>query len=283
MTLEYAYQDWCLAQLAKALGKEEDYLLFFQRSKNYKNLWNPETQFIHPKNINGAWIDNFQPIGKGFSTKGFVESNSAIYTNYVPHDLEGLIQLFGGKEKYTHYVDSCFIKSQGNNFITDHGKHAESWVDYENQPSTQMAHLFNYSGTPWLSQKWVRTVQTTTFGDTSPYGGYNGDEDQGQMGALGVLMSLGLFQMNGGASTNSFYEITTPLFDEVTIHLNSTYYKGKQFVIRTKNNTADNIYIQRAELNGQIWNNFRFSHESFSQGGALDLTLGSTPNKSWGI
>ena len=282
MTLEYAYQDWCLAQLAKALGKTEDYKFFHQRSKNYRRLWNPETMFIHPKMRDGSWIENFEPIGHGFNTPGFCESNSAIYTNFVPHDLPGLIELFGGKEKYTQFLDSSFIKAAPKRYITDHGKHARNWVDYGNQPSCQMAHLFNYSGAPWLSQKWVREVKEVTFGDTSPYGGYNGDEDQGQMGALGVLMAIGLFQMDGGCSINSQYDITTPLFDEIRIQLNQDYYPGKEFVIKTENNSAENVYIQAAKLNGTQWDNFQFSHNDFAKGGELILQLGPVPNKEWG-
>ncbi|MGQ7869199.1 GH92 family glycosyl hydrolase [Sunxiuqinia sp. sy24] len=283
MTLEYSYQDWCLGQLALSLNKTKDYDFFSTRSGNYKNLWNQQSQFIHPKNMDGAWIDDFAPIGKGFNMKGFVESNSAIYTNFVPHDLKGLITLFGGEERYTQYVDSCFIKAQGNKFITDHGKHAESWVDYENQPSTQMAHLFNHSGAPWLSQKWVREVKETTFGDVSPYGGYNGDEDQGQMGALGVLMAMGLFQMDGGASISSQYEITSPVFDKIEISLNQDYYSGKRFVISTKNNSSENLYIQSAKLNGKDWVKYYFFHNEFAKGGKLELVLGSNPNKNWGF
>ena len=283
MTMEYAYQDWCLAQLAQALGKSEDASFFNNRSKNYKNLWNPATQFIHPKNMDGSWIDKFEPIGEGFNMLGFCESNSAIYTNYVPHDVDGLMELFGGKEEYTAFLNSSFEKAEGNKFITGHGKHAESWVDYENQPGTQMAHLFNHTGSPWLSQKWVRTVKEVTFGDVSPYGGYNGDEDQGQMGALGVLMAMGLFQMDGGAAVESSYEITTPLFDEIEIQLDSKYYPGDKFVITSENNSPENIYIQNAKLNGENWNSFKFSHEAFSKGGELRLKLGSSPNKNWGL
>lgn len=282
MTMEYAYQDWCLGQLAKALENDGDYRFFHKRSKNYKNLWNPQTKYIHPKMQDGSWIKDFQPIGDGFNTLGFCESNSAIYTNFVPHDLPGLIELFGGEEKYTRYLDSCFIKAAPMKYITDHGKHAQNWVDYENQPACQMAHLFNYTGAPWLSQKWVREVKETTFGDTSPYGGYNGDEDQGQMGALGVLMAMGLFQMDGGCSVNSHYDITSPIFDEVKIDLNQNYYPGETFTISTKNNSSENIYIQSAKLNGDDWKSCRFSHFNFAKGGTLELELGKLPNKAWG-
>jgi len=283
MTLEYAYQDWCLAQMAKAMGKDHDYSFFTKRSENYRNLWNPETALMHPKNMDGSWIEDFSPIADKFNTLGFCESNSAIYTNYVPHNLDGLISLFGGKEKYTDFLSSSFAKASDNRFIAAHGVHAKSWVDYENQPSCQMAHLFNYSGAPWLSQKWVREVKDVTFSDTSPYGGYNGDEDQGQMGALGVLMACGLFQMDGGASVNSSYEITAPVFDEIEIQLNPLYNAGEKFVIKTDNNSADNVYIQSAQLNGLDWTKFSFSHETFTVGGELKLVLGKEPNKNWGV
>jgi predicted alpha-1,2-mannosidase len=283
MTLEYAYQDWCLAQLAKAKGKDDDYDFFMKRSQNYRNLWNPETGFIHPKTKRGDWISDFKPIAKGFNTIGFCESNSAIYTNYVPHDMDGLIELFGGEDIYTKFINESFQKAEKNRFVTDHGKHAESWVDYENQPSTQMAHLFNHSGAPWLSQKWVRKVKEVSFGDITPYGGYNGDEDQGQMGALGVLMSIGLFQMDGGASVSSSYEITSPIFDKITIQLNSDYYPGKKFTITTQNNIPGNDYIQSATLNDKEHNSFRFSHDAFAKGGELNIELGPDPNKKWGI
>jgi len=283
MTLEYAWEDWCVGELAKAMGKTADFKLFSKRAGNYKNLWNPQTHFMHPRNIDGSWTENFQPIGESFNTRGFCESNSAIYTNFVPHDLPGLIELFGGREKYTNYLDSCFIKAKPNRFVAPHAKHAISWVDYENQPSCQMAHLFNHSGAPWLSQKWVREVKEITFGDTTAYGGYNGDEDQGQMGALGVLMAIGLFQMDGGASVNSSYEITSPIFDEVEIQLQPEYYPGKKFVITTENNTIGNNYIRSAKLNGENWTKFSFAHDTFAKGGKLTLTLGKEPNKNWGV
>ncbi|MEN7551283.1 GH92 family glycosyl hydrolase [Rapidithrix thailandica] len=282
MTLEYAYQDWCLAQLAKALGKPEDYALFTKRSQNYRHLWNPESGFIHPREKDGTWIVDFAPIGKGFNTLGFCESNAAIYTHFVPHDLPGLIALAGGNEKYVQMVESSFLKSEKHKFVTDHGKHAESWIDYENQPSCHMAHLFNYADAPWLSQKWVRKVKEVTFGDTSPYGGYNGDEDQGQMGALGVLMALGLFQMDGGASANSKYDITSPLFDRIEIILHPEYYEGEKFIITTQNNSKENLYIQSAQLNGKVWNACYFTHDTFAKGGTLALVLGAQPNKNWG-
>ena len=124
-------------------------------------------------------------------------------------------------------------------------------IDYGNQPSMGMAHLFNYSGAPWLAQKWVREVKERTFGGATPDLGYRGDEDQGQAGALSVLMAIGLFQVRGGAELDPVYEITSPIFDRVTIHLDPDYYPGREFVIVARNNSARNRYIQSAALNGR--------------------------------
>jgi putative alpha-1,2-mannosidase len=128
----------------------------------------------------------------------------------------------------------------------------------------------------------VRRVKEITFGGVTPYEGYNGDEDQGQMGALGVLMAVGLFQMDGGASVNSSYEITSPIFDEIEIVLNPDYYPGKKFTISTRNNSAENMYVQSAVLNGKPLNNYHFSHRDFAKGGKLELVLGDKPDKAWG-
>jgi putative alpha-1,2-mannosidase len=145
-----------------------------------------------------------------------------------------------------------------------------------------MAHLFNYAGAPWLSQKWVREVKEKTFGGISPYEGYNGDEDQGQMGALGVLMAIGLFSVDGGASAEPVYEITSPVFDRITIRLDPEYYPGKKFVITCRNNSAENRYIQSARLNGESHDRFWFTHEKLVRGGKLELELGPAPNELWG-
>ena len=281
MTLEYAYQDWCLAQLAKALGKQDDAELFSTRSQNYRKLWNPATSYIHPKDLEGHWITDLEPIAQQFNTIGFCEANAAIYSYYVPHDLPGLIDLFGGPESFVTRLDRQFANTQAIGFVAPNKQHASGWIDYSNQPSTAMVHLFSHAGQPWLTQKWVRKVKAA-LADVTPYGGYNGDEDQGQMGALGVLMAIGLFQVDGGAAVDSQYEITSPIFDKITLHLNPSYYPGKTFVIQTRNNSKENLYIQEAELNGQPWNHWQFPHTTFAQGGQLDLTLSDQPNKDWG-
>lgn len=281
MTLEYAHQDWALGQLAKTLGKEEDYKFFIKRSLNYKHLWNPETKMIHPKEMDGSWIKDFEVVSDEFNARGFCESNSAIYTNFVPHDMGGLIDLFGGNEAYTAFLNSSFIKGEKLDFVGAGKNHAVNWIDYGNQPGTGMAHLFNYAGAPWLTQKWVRKVKEA-YSDITPYDGYKGDEDQGQMGALGVLMAMGLFEVDGGTAAKPYYEITSPIFDEIKIKLNNDYYPGKAFIIETENNEPDNMYIQSAELNNDKLDNCWFYHSEFINGGTLKIKLGKEPNPDWG-
>lgn len=282
MTLEYAYQDWCLAQLAFGLGKRDDYSFFLERSKNYRNVWDSSVGFMHARYEDGRFQEDFDPLE--ISEKdGFCESNAAIYSHFVPHDMPGLIELFGGKEKYIRRLDEQFRLSEPNGFFrsSDFALKAYNWTDYGNQPGTGMAHLFNRAGAPWLTQKWVRKVKAA-YSDITPYGGYRDDEDQGQMGALGVLMAIGLFEVDGGCSTEPRYEITSPIFDRVTIRLNPDYYPGGQFEIRTRNNSAKNIYIRKASLNGRPWNDCAIPHEDFIQGGTLILDMGAHPNKQWG-
>lgn len=283
LTLYFAYEDWCMGQFAKALGHEDTYMKYDRRSYNYRNVYDQETGWMRPRMADGSWMEGFAPIGEGFNMPGFVESNSAIFSYYVPHNVSDLVSLNGGKQRFVDKLDMQFRKAEADNFITGHGAHAGNWVDYENQPSLHMAHLFSHAGAPWLTQYWVRRVKKDVFGDTTPYGGYNGDEDQGQMGALGVLMAIGLFDVQGGASVTPQYEITSPVFDEITITLDRNYYPGKKFVIRTKNNSPENIYIQSATLNGKPWNSYHFPHSEFVKGGVLELVMGALPNKDWGL
>lgn len=281
MTLEYAYEDWCLAQIALALGKNADAKWLLDRSKNYKNIWDPSVKWMRPRLKDGSWLPNFTPAGPK-AAKGFCEANSAIYTHFVPHDVPGLIALFGGQENYVKTLDEQFEKAMPDRFVVAHGKHELPWVDYDNQPSTAMAHMFNLAGAPWLSQKWVREVKEQAFGDVTPQGGYNGDEDQGQMGALGVLMALGLFDVEGSAALKPGYQITSPLFDRAVIRLHRDYFPGGQFTIATRGGTQ-NVYIQSAKLNGRPHSSFRLSHETVAAGGKLEIELGPNPNKKWGI
>lgn len=289
MTLEYAYQDWCLAQMAKKLNKVDDVDLFMKRSENWRNVFDPKIGWMRPKYLLGEWLEPFNPVTfdkNNSHTPGFIEGNSAVYTFFVPQNVDGLIRALGGKKSFINKLESNFQKAQQYNFIgSARNRHGQGWVEYNNQPGCGMAHLFSYAGEPWKTQYWVRQVKELTFGGTDPYSGYNGDEDQGQMGALGVLMAIGLFNVHGCVGESPDLEITSPLFDKTVISFPSSdnpENKDNVFEIITKRKNINDIYIQSAKLNGHIWDNFKFPVAEFLKGGKLEIELGSEPNKKWG-
>lgn len=284
MTLEYAFQDWTLAQLAKSLHKTEDYQYFLKRSENYKNLFDRETGFMRPKDENGNWKTPFDPYDY---QNGFVESNAAQMSWFVPHDYTGLAALMGGKEAMAAKLNDEFEKARDHGFTS--GKaHADETqeqtrripINYGNQPSMQTAFIFNAIGQPWLTQQWSRAVIDSVYTEVSPFSGYNGDEDQGLMGALAVLMKIGLFQLDAGATENPVYQIGSPIFDTISISLDDQYYTGKSFNIITKNNSPKNIYVQSVKLNGNNLNRMFLYHSEIVSGGKLELEMGPEPNKS---
>ena len=278
MTLEYAYQDWCLAQFARALGKQSDAEWLARRSNNYTNLWDPSVQYMRPRQLDGSWLPDFQPAGPR-ATRGFTEANSATYTHFVPQNVAGLIRLFGGPAPYVAALNRQFELAASHHFVSDHDQYGPPWVNYDNEPSTEMAHLFNFAGAPWLSQKWVRAVQATVYGDITPFGGYYGDEDQGQLGSVSALMAMGLLDVQGGAALKPTYQITSPVFDRVVIHLNPDYFPGREFVITTRHNSAANQYIQSAKLNGKPLDRYWFPHAVLAAGGTLEINLGPNPSR----
>jgi predicted alpha-1,2-mannosidase len=275
-TLEYAYDDWCVAQMAKALGKKDDYENFTKRANNYKNVFDPSVGYSRQKHIDGSWVKDFSP----YSGKGFVEGNSWQYTWFVPHDVKGLFNLIG-EEKFNQRLEEGFEKSRKSNFNATNDRFAEYPINHGNQPNMQAAYLFNFSGAPWLTQKWVREIMEHYYG-TGPINGYPGDEDQGQMGAWYVMSAMGLFEMDGGAATEPTYEISSPIFDKIIIDLDEKYYKGGKFIIKAKNNSKQNKYIQSATLDGKPLNKPWFYHWQLADGGKLILKMGPSPNKQWG-
>ena len=285
-TLEYAYQDYTLAQMAKKLGKTDDYNLFMKRAENYKNVWNPDLGWMWNRTLDGKWGE---PVDILRYDNGWEEGNAAQYTWFVPHDIRGLINLMGGREAFTTKLNSSFEKARKHDFVSGKSHDKETleelrrvFINYGNQPSIQTAHLFNYAGSPWLTQYWTRQVIEKVYSGISPDFGYSGDEDQGLMGSLSVLLKTGLFSTNGGTTSEPFYEISSPIFNRITIKLNPKYYKGKQFVIDAKNNSAQNLYIQSAQLNGKPLDRPWVSHETVVNGGILTLQMGNKPNKAWG-
>ncbi|MBD3660967.1 MAG: glycoside hydrolase family 92 protein, partial [Arenibacter algicola] len=217
LTMEYAYQDWTLAQLAKKLGHKDDYDVFALRSNNYQNVFDKVSGWMRPKDVEGGWLENYDPYEH---QHGFIESNGAQSTWFVPHDIGGLANLMGGKSKAAEKLNHQFEVAEklgftaGNSHSQElHPEYRRIPINYGNQPSIQTAFVFNQLDRPDLAQFWSRKVVDKVFSGLSPATGYNGDEDQGLMGSLSVLMKIGLFQMNGGTENDPVYELGSPIFD----------------------------------------------------------------------
>ncbi|PCI06555.1 MAG: alpha-1,2-mannosidase [Flavobacteriaceae bacterium] len=270
-TLEYAYDDWCVGQMAKMLNKKSDFNYFNNRGQFYRNIFDEETKFMRPKYINGTWMENFNEMTR---STWFCEASAWQYTWFVPQDIYGLKDLLGEK-LFNDRLEDGMIESRKKQFY-----HPEL-VNVGNQPNMQAAWLFNYSGKPWLTQKYSRLMVQEYFGD-NPFNGWPGDEDQGQMGSWYVMSSIGLFQMDGGCRENPIYEIGSPIYDRIEIKLDNKYYPGNTFVIETTNNGPENYYIQKAFLNGEVLENCWIYASDVQAGGILKLEMGNTPNKKWG-
>jgi predicted alpha-1,2-mannosidase len=280
-TLEYAYDDWCAAQFAKALGKENEYQLFLKRAGNYKNVWDPETKYIRMKHRDGTWVKEWSPFCcTNFSGPGYLEGNAWQYSFFNPHDVQGILNLMGTTE-FNNRLNDGFEKSVRYNFNAEGDQYDLVPVNHGNQPNMQAAWLFNYSGKPWLTQKWTREIMDRYYGAT-PYHGWLGDEDEGQMGAWYVMAAMGLFQTDGGVSSKPYYEIGSPIFSKITLTLDQKYYKGKTFVIEARNTSNTNRYIQSASLDGKPLNKPWFYHSDLVDGGTLILQMGAKPNQKWG-
>ena len=240
------------------------------------------------------WVEPFDPLVyendyKHALGSGFVEATAAAATWFVPHDIAGLADLMGGKEITARRLNQSFLIAQqhgfvahnhrGDKFVASHRRRA--FINYGNQPSMQTGYIFNYLAKPWLTQKWVRDVIEKVYSDNDPQHGYSGDEDQGLMGALSVLMKIGLFEMKGGADLNPTYDLSSPIFDQITIHLDKDYYSGKSFTIKAPENTSKNKYIQSLKLNGKPLNQSWFYHKDLVKGGTLEYELGEQPNYNW--
>jgi predicted alpha-1,2-mannosidase len=281
-TLDYCYTDFCAAQLAKALGKTDDYNIFIKRSNNWKNQFHPVLKWQVPRDSSGNWLKDYNP----FSGKYWIEGNGWQYTWYVPHNVNGLVKLMG-KDLFNKRLEEGFIKASKLNFTAYafdryQDKAYEYYVNHGNEDNMQASFLFNYSQKPWLTQKYTRDILDSFYG-TSPYHGWEGDEDEGQMGGWFVLASMGLFEMNGGVTSTPEFDLSSPLLDEIVLHFNPMYYPGKSFTIKTINNSKDNVYIQSATLNGKPLQKCKLKFSDVVKGGELIFNMGNTPNTKWGL
>ena len=271
--LEFAYCDWNIAQMAKELNDTKVYDTYMKRAMNYKNYFDPATKFMRGKKSDGNWEMPFNPRLAG---RSYVEGNAWQWNWYVPHDVDGYIELMGGKSTFSQKLDSLFsIPSyiEGERRITDAtgliGQYAHG-----NEPSHHITHLYNYLGEAWKTQQLVDSIlYSLYFNDPD---GLSGNEDCGQMSAWYLLNAMGFYSFCPG---NPEYSIGRPIFDKITLNLQN----GKKFVIEARNNSKSNKYIQSAKLHGKTLNTPWFQHADITQGGSLTLEMGHAPNPKWGL
>ncbi len=290
-TLEYAYDDWCIAQMAKKLGKEEDYKYFIGRAQYYKNVFDGTTGFMRPRN--DGFLTPFDPFEVN---RHYTEGNSWQYSFYVPQDLSGQMKLLGGKEKLASFLDSLFSASTK---LTGHKQPDITGLIgqyvHGNEPSHQIAYEYNYAGQPWKTQAMVRRIMNEMYRDQPD--GLAGNEDCGQMSAWYIFSALGFYPVCPGSPQ---YAIGSPIVDKAIIHFED----GKTFTIKANNNTKDlvnllithsgdrpqtktsfskeNVYIQSAKLNGKDYSKSYLTFEDIIKGGVLELEMSNTPNPKWG-
>lgn len=275
-TLEYSFSSWAVAQWAKERDDRPNYAKLNHLSKGWARIYDPSTHFMRPRKADGQFIENFDPMQVW---RGFQEGNAWQYTFYVPHEIETLADMVG-KETFNARLDSIFTVSQKMIFSggTEVGAFAglQTLYNQGNQPCLHISWLFNESGKPELTQKWVCAILNEFYGTEGIHGyGYGQDEDQGQLGAWYVLSSMGLFDVKGLASTEPTFSLGAPLFDKVTIKLNPKYYPGKEFIIQTTGAKGrnPNAYVQSYVLNGQPVEGVHIPFEAVAKGGTLEVQM----------
>ena len=280
VTLESSYDDWCIAQLAKALGKTEDAAYFGKLAHNFENVFNPEIGLMAPKSADGKWVAEFDPkLGGGQGGRDyFTEVDSWIYTFHVQHDVEGLIRLMGGREAFNNRLDRLFVEQYGTSkfHFLDQFPDATGLVGLYaqgNEPSFHIPYLYDFSGEPWKAQKRVRQLMDVWYGD-GPLG-IPGDDDGGETSSWYVFSAMGFYPVCPGSPV---YELGSPIFEKTSIRLEN----GKNFTIVAHHVSAQNKYIQSAQLNGKPLNQAWFRHSDIADGGTLILEMSDTPNTQWG-
>ncbi|MGM9679032.1 MAG: GH92 family glycosyl hydrolase [Bacteroidaceae bacterium] len=275
-TLEYAYDDWCIYTLGKALGRpESEIAVYAERARNYRNVFDPSIRLMRGKDSKGNFESPFNPTDWG---RSFTEGDTWHWTWCVFHDPQGLIDLMGGKDSFNQMMDSTFIvppvakermiHEEREMQIMNMGQYAHG-----NQPIQHMIYLYNYSGQPWKAQYWLREVMDKLYGAGPD--GYCGDEDNGQTSAWYVFSALGFYPVCPG--TNQ-YVIGTPYFDKVTLHLEN----GKTLAIKAADNSTVNKYVQSIKLGGKSYSKNYFTHDDIMKGGKIEFRMGDKPNTSRG-
>lgn len=261
-TLEYAYHDWCLSALAKAMGNKEGANTYYYKSMAYKNLFDKRTGWFRPKDAEGKWLP-LPPEGRLKEWYGCMECNPLQQGWFVPHDVPGMVKLMGGRKRVLNDLKQLF-ENTPKNFMWN------LYYNHANEPVHFVPYLFNRLGEPWNTQKWTRTICKDAYADKVE--GLVGNEDVGQMSAWYVLAASGVSQYCPGETR---YEITSPVFNKVTFHLND----GKVFTIIAPNNSIQNIYIRNARLNGKPYHKCYIDYADIKAGSVLELEMANQPNK----
>jgi predicted alpha-1,2-mannosidase len=278
ITLEYAYDDWCIAQVAKKLGKLDDYNLFMKRAAAYKLLFDKKTGFIRGKNSNGNWVEPFSPFftSTDDSKSMYEEGNAWQYTFFVPHDVRGLAMEFGSYDKFGEKLDSLFTAKTNEAMFDDAPPDVSGLIGqyaHGNEPSHHIAYMYSFVGQAWKTQARIRYIVDSMYHDKPD--GYAGNEDCGQMSAWAVWSMMGMYP---GNPSSGEYVFGSPMFDEVVIKLPSK----KTMIIKTKNNAKNHPYIQSVTLNGKPYTKVYIDHTTLLKGGVLEFVMGGAPNKKWG-
>ncbi len=273
VTLGHSYDDWCLAMLARDLGRKDDFDFFLKKAANYKNLFDPEIGFFAPRSDDGEWVRPFDPkLSGGFGGRDyFAENNAWTYLFDVQHDVQGLIHLLGGKEKFIKKLDALFTEDCGTRKSTYLAQFPDATglvgqFAMGNEPSLHIPYLYNYAGMPWKTQKRIRMLMDLWF-TNSPFG-MCGDEDGGGISSFYVFSAMGFYPVTPGSP---YYNIGSPIFSNIEIDLG----EGNFFSIEAKNCSKQNKYIQSAELNGKELKNPYFAHDDIAQRGQIEIRDGS--------
>jgi len=274
-TLEFAYDDWCIAQMAKALGKTEDAELFLKRSQNYTNLFDPGTGFFRAKTADGVFTEPFDP--KHISFDDYVEANAWHYTFAVMQDVPGLIKLYGGNEAFVKKLDQMFNEDSDINPPLVDITGLVGQYSHGNEPCHHVAYLYALAGAQYKTALRVRQIMTMHYDNTPE--GICGNDDCGQMSAWYVWSAMGLYPLN---PADGKYVIGSPVVEKATIHLNPKFYPGGTFTVVAHNVSNQSIYIQSAKLNGTPLNRPWITQDEIAHGGTLELEMGVLPNKNWG-
>lgn len=273
ITLEQAFDDWCVAQLAAKLNKDADYQRFHKRSEYYRNLFHPKTKFFQSKNDKGEWIEPFDPYQYGGNGgHPFTEGNAWQYFWYVPHNIQALMELTGGTKAFEQKLDTFFTSTYKSEQMNHNASGFVGQYAHGNEPSHHVAYLYNFAGQPWKTQKYVSHILNTLYNNTSS--GYAGNDDCGQMSAWYVFSAMGFYPVN---PADGRYIIGSPLLDECTLKLAG----NKEFRIRTIRKSPEDIYIQSVTLNGKKHKDFFITHQDIMNSGTMVFKMGKKPS-GWG-